>query len=88
MDNLIGILDIKRTNKLLNAGARELLVGEKRVDERIDENVLHWLGHAKKSWNRSNSMKLGEGERMESRSVSRSRKGDWLGQQLYKKLDV
>ena len=41
MDNLIGILDIKRINKILNAGARELLVGEKRVDERIDENVLH-----------------------------------------------
>ena len=45
MDNLRGLLDISRMNRVLNALIRELYGATKGVDERIDEGVLRWFGH-------------------------------------------
>ena len=40
MDNLGGLLGIRRMNRVLNAWIRELYGVKKQVDERIDESVL------------------------------------------------
>ena len=47
MDNLRGLLDIKRMNKVLNAWIRELCGVMKGMDERID-GVFRWLGHVER----------------------------------------
>ena len=51
MDNLRGLVGIRRMDKVLNAQIRELCGMTKGVDERIDGGVLWWFG---------------QGERMES----------------------
>ena len=45
MDNLRGLLGIKRMDSVLNAQIREFGKVVKGVYEMIDENVFHWLGH-------------------------------------------
>ena len=45
MDNLRGLLGIKRMDKVLNAWIRELRRVRKDLDERIDEGILQWFGH-------------------------------------------
>ena len=45
MDNLRGLLDIRRKDRVPNAWIRELCGVTKRVDERVDEDVLRWFGH-------------------------------------------
>ena len=45
MDNLRGLLSIRRMDRVLNAQIRELCRVVKGVNERIDESVLCWLGH-------------------------------------------
>ena len=44
MDNLIGLLSIRRMDKVLNAQIRQLCRVTKGVDEKIDEGVLQWFG--------------------------------------------
>ena len=44
MDNLKGLLGIRRMYSVPNARIRELFGVTKGVDERIEEGVLRWFG--------------------------------------------
>ena len=48
MDNLRGLLSIRRMDKVLNAWIRELYGVIKGVNERIDEGVLQWFSHVER----------------------------------------
>ena len=48
MDNLRLLLGIRRVDRVPNARVRELCEVTKGLDERIDEGILRWLGHAEK----------------------------------------
>ena len=45
MDNLRGMLGIRRMDRVPNAQIRELCGVRKGLDERVDESVLRWFGH-------------------------------------------
>ena len=45
MDNLRGLLGIRRVDRVLNAWIRELCGSKKGIDERINEDVLWLFGH-------------------------------------------
>ena len=51
MDNLRGLLGIRRMDKVLNAHIRELCGVMKGVDKRIDEGVHWWFGHVERMKN-------------------------------------
>ena len=51
MDNLRDFLDIKIMDKVPNAWIRELCRVMKRLDERIDEDVLQWFDHKERMEN-------------------------------------
>ena len=44
MDDIRGLLDIRRMNKVPNEQIRQLCGVTKGVDEKIDEGVLRWFG--------------------------------------------
>ena len=48
MDNLRGLLGIRRIDRISNAWIRELCRMMKGVDERIDEGVLQGFGHVER----------------------------------------
>ena len=48
MDNLRGLLGIRRMDRVPNALIRELCGVTKGVDESVDEGVLQWFGHVKR----------------------------------------
>ena len=48
MDNLRGLLGIRRIYRVQNACIREFGGVAKGVDEKIDEGILHWLGHVER----------------------------------------
>ena len=48
IDNLRGLLGIRRVDRVLNAWIRELCRVKKGLDERIDESVLRWFGHVER----------------------------------------
>ena len=48
MDNLRGLLGIRRMDRALNAWIRELCGVKKGLDERIDGAVLQWFGHVER----------------------------------------
>ena len=48
MDNLRGLLGIRRMDMVLNARIREMCGVKKCLDERIDQGVLRWYGHVEK----------------------------------------
>ena len=45
MDNLIGLLGFRRMDRVPNAWITGLCEVMKRVDKRIDEDVIQWFGH-------------------------------------------
>jgi hypothetical protein len=45
MDNLRGVLGVRRIDKMRNERIRELCGVEKGVLERISESILRWFGH-------------------------------------------
>ena len=45
MDNLRGLLRIRRIDRVPNARIRELCLVRKGLDERIDEGVVWWFCH-------------------------------------------
>ena len=47
MDKIRSLLGIRRMDRVLNARIRELCGMAKGVDERIEEDVLHWFNHVK-----------------------------------------
>ena len=51
MDNLRGLLGIRRIDKVSNACIKELCGLTKGVDERIDEGVLRWFDHVERMEN-------------------------------------
>ena len=56
MENLRGLLGVRRMERFLNTGIRELCRLKKGIDERIDEGLLWCFGHV---------------ERMESDSIAK-----------------
>ena len=48
MDNLRGLLDIRRMDRVPNAWIRELCGVKKGLDKRIDEGILQWFGHVER----------------------------------------
>ena len=48
MDNLRGLLGIRRMVRVLNAQIRELCRVKKGLYERIEEGMLRWFGHVKR----------------------------------------
>ena len=48
MDNLTGLLGIKRVDRVLNAQIRDLCMVMKGLEERIDEGVLRWFSHVER----------------------------------------
>ena len=51
MDNLRGLLGIRRMDTVLNTRIRELCRVIEGVDESIDEGVLCWFSHMKRMEN-------------------------------------
>ena len=51
MDNLRGLLGVRRMDKVLIARIRELCGVKKGLDERIDEGELQWFGHVERMEN-------------------------------------
>ena len=51
MDNLRGLLDIRKIDKVSNARIRELCGVTKGVDEGMDKGVLRWFGHMERMKN-------------------------------------
>ena len=51
MDNLKGLLGIRRMDRVQNAGIREFCRVKKGVDDRINEGVLQWLNHVERMEN-------------------------------------
>ena len=51
MDNLRGLLGIRRMDKVPNAQIRQLYRVTKGVDEKSDEGVLRWFGHVERMEN-------------------------------------
>ena len=48
MDNLRGLLSIRRMDRVPNARIRDLCGVKKGLDERIDEGVLLWFDHVER----------------------------------------
>ena len=74
MDNLRGLLGIRKMDKVPNARIRKLCRVTKEVDERIDEGVLRWFDHREKMENDMLAKRVIVGECVGSRSVGRPRK--------------
>ena len=53
MDNLRGLLIIRRMDSVPNAQIRELCGVKKRLDERINKGGLQWFGHVERMKNDS-----------------------------------
>ena len=51
MDNLRGLLGIRRMDRVSNAQIRELCRKKKGLDERIHESVLWWFNHVERMQN-------------------------------------
>ena len=51
MDNLRGLLGIRRMDEVPNARIRQLCGMTKGADEKIDEGVLRWFGHGERMKN-------------------------------------
>ena len=51
MDNLRGLLGIRRMDKVPNAQIRHFWGVTKGVDEKNDEGVLRWFGHVERMEN-------------------------------------
>ena len=73
MDNLRGLLGIRRMYKISNAWIKELKGVAKCVDERIDDGILQWFGQVKRVEN-DRIVKRVFGGMCGSHSVGRPRK--------------
>ena len=74
MDNLGGLLVIRRMDRVLNAWVRELCGLKKGLDERIDEGMLWWFGHVERMKRDRITKRVYVGECAGSRSVGRPQK--------------
>ena len=74
MDNLRGLLGIRRMDKFRNARIRQLCGVTKGVDEKINEGVLRWFGHMERMDNNRIAKRVYVEEYAGSRSVGSPRK--------------
>ena len=74
MDNLRGLLGIRRMDRVPNARIRELCGVKKGLDERIDEGVLRWFGHGERMKMDMIAKRVYLGECAGIRSVGRPQK--------------
>ena len=74
MDNLRGLLGIRRMNRVPNALIRKLCEVKKGLDERIDEGVLRWFGHVERMESDRIAKGVYVGECVGSRSEGRPQK--------------
>ena len=73
MNNLRGLLDIKRMDRVQNVRIRELCMVVKGVGERIDESILRRFGHIERMENDRIAKRVYVGECVSSRLVGRPR---------------
>ena len=50
MDNLKGLMEIRRMNRVPNERKRKLFGVSNGVDEKIDEGVFWWFSHVESSY--------------------------------------
>ena len=74
MDNLRGLLGIRRMDRVLNAQIRDLCGVKKGLDERINEGMLQWFGHVERMENDRTAKRVYIGECTGSCSVVKLRK--------------
>ena len=74
IDNLSGLLGIKRVDKLPNERIRQLCGVTKGVDKKIDESVLQWFIHVERMENDRIAKRVYVGVCVSGCSVSRPRK--------------
>ena len=74
MDNLRGLLGIRRMDKVPNARIRQLCRVTKGVDEKIDKGVLRWLDYVERMKNNRITKRVYVRDCSGSRSVGMSRK--------------
>ena len=74
MDNLRGLLGIRRMDRVQNGQIGELCRVTKGVDERIDEGVLWWFGHVERMEEERIAKRVYVGECACSHSMDRPRK--------------
>ena len=74
MDNLRGLLGIRRMDRVLNARKRELCRVRKGLDERIDDGVLRWFEHVERMERDWITKRVYVGESAGGRSVGRPQK--------------
>ena len=77
INNLRGLLGIRRRDKVPNARIRQLCRVAKGVDENIYEGILRCFGHMERIENDRIAKRVYVGECAGSRSVGRSRK-TWI----------
>ena len=71
MDKIRSLLGIRRMDRVPNARIRELCGMAKGVDERIEEDVLHWFSHVERMENDRIAKRVYVGELTGSHSVGR-----------------
>ena len=69
MDNLRGLLGIRRMDRVPNAWIRELCGVKKGLDERIDGGVIRWFGHVERMESERIAKRVCVGECAGSHSV-------------------
>ena len=74
MDNLRGLVGIKRMDRVPNARIRKLCGVTKGLYERIDEGVLQWFGHVERMERDRIAMRVYVGECAGTRSMGKPRK--------------
>ena len=74
IDNLRGLLGIRKMDRVLNARIRELYGVKKGLDESFDEGILRWFSHMERMERDKIAKKVYVGECAGSRSVDRPRK--------------
>ena len=74
MDNLRGLIGIRRMNRVPNARIRELCRVMKGVDEKIDDGVLQCFGHVERMERKRIAKRVYVGECTGSHSMGRPRK--------------
>jgi hypothetical protein len=71
MDNLRGILGVRKIDKMRNEYIRELCGVEKGVIERINESVLRWFGHVERMEDHRLVKKIYNSECVGTRTIGR-----------------
>src|SRR5678815_1717427 len=77
MDNLRGVLCVRRIDKMRNEHIRELCGVKKGVNERINECMLRWFGHVERMNDNRLVKRMYSGECVGNRPVGRPKK-KWI----------